>query len=450
MSQGLQVKHERLPIRGGNWNNGSQAGVFALNLNNERSNRNTNIGFRPAFGERQKASAQGLAHSTPSKGPAVPGQVPKNMNRPGGDSSGANLLPGRLQGAPMAKTYKHLWPEIIDFSSLLDAWARTEKGRRRQRDVLSFKANLEPNLIEIQNSLIHKTYQTGPYHTFYVYEPKQRTVASLPLKDRVVQHALVSAIEPIFEARFIEQSFACRPNKGAHKGADKVQAYMREVKRDHGQVYALKADVAKYFPSVCHDVLRRLLRRRIACPDTLWLLDQIIASTDDADSLLPRGIPIGNLTSQLFANIYLHELDAFVKQDLREPRYARYMDDFVVIHHDKGHLHGVRADIEHFLWSELGLRTNSKTQVFPIQKSGGRGLDFLGYRIWPTHRALRKDSIQRMKKKMKHMARLYGLGQLEMPAIEAVIRSWVGHAEHADTYDLRRNVLGSASFRRGR
>lgn len=348
----------------------------------------------------------------------------------------------------MAKTYKNLWPDIIDFGSLLHAWSRTEKGRRRQHDVLAFKANLEPNLINIQNHLIYKTYETGPYKDFQIYEPKQRTVSALPLKDRVVQHSLVGVIEPIFESRFIAQSYACRPGKGAHQGADKVQTYMREVKREHGQVYALKADIAKYFPSVCHDVLRRLLRRRIACPDTLWLLDQIISSTDDEGSLLPRGIPIGNLTSQLFANIYLHELDMFAKNDLREARYVRYMDDFVVIHHDKDHLHSVRADIEHFLWSELGLRTNSKTQVFPIEKKGGRGLDFLGYRIWPTHRALRKDSIQRMRKKMKYMAKLYGLGQMEAPAIQAVVRSWVGHAKHADTYDLRRNVLGNPFIRR--
>lgn len=342
----------------------------------------------------------------------------------------------------MAKTYGYLWESVISFESLLEAWHRTEKGRKTQRNILQFKADLEPSLLDIQNSLIDGTYKTGPYRHFHIYEPKKRIVSALPIKDRIVQQSVYKAIEPIFESRFIEQSFACRPNKGAHKGADKVQGYMRQVKRKYGRVYALKADIAKYFPSICHDVLRRLLRRRIACTKTVDLLDQVIASTDDGASVMPRGIPIGNLTSQLFANIYLHELDTFVKHELRVKCYARYMDDFTVIHQDKDYLHELRMKIEIFLWSELGLRTNAKTQVFPINKDNGRGLDFLGYRIWPTHRALRKDSISRMRKKMKRMARLYGMGEMELPAIEAVTRSWVGHARHADTYDLRRNLLG--------
>ncbi|SNS86371.1 Retron-type reverse transcriptase [[Luteovulum] sphaeroides subsp. megalophilum] len=345
----------------------------------------------------------------------------------------------------MAKTYNHLWPQIIAFETLVEAWARTSKGRHRQRDVIAFEADLEPNLFAIQESLIQKTYRTGPYHRFFVYEPKKREIASLPLKDRVVQHALVSVIEPIFEARFIDQSFACRVGKGAHKGADTVQRYMREVLREHGQVFALKADISKYFPSVCHDALRRIIRRRIACPDTLWLIDSILESSAEPGALTPRGIPIGNLTSQMFANIYLHELDHFVKHTMRERRYVRYMDDFAVIHHDKAHLHEVRQACEDFLWAELGLRTNAKTQVFPIGDPG-RALDFLGYRIWPTHRALRKDSVNRMKRKMRRMAARYHRGEITWDDIDPVIMSWIGHARHADTYNLRTKVLGGVAF----
>jgi len=345
----------------------------------------------------------------------------------------------------MAKTYQNLWPQIIDWPTLVAAWERTARGRRRQRDVIAFHANLEPNLIAIQESLIHKTYQTGPYHRFFVYEPKKREIASLPLKDRVVQHALVSVIEPIFEAGFIDQSFACRTGKGAHKGVDTVQAYIRDVKRAHGSVCALKADISKYFPSISHDALKRMVRRRVTCKDALWLIDSIIDSAADAESLTPRGIPIGNLSSQLLANVYLNELDHFVKHTLREPRYVRYMDDFVVVHQEKAHLHTVRRDIEDFLWAELGLRTNSKTQVFPVG-DGGRALDFLGYRIWPTHRALRKDSIHRMKRKMRRMAAQYHKGDITWDDIDPVIMSWVGHARHADTYNLRTKVLGGVAF----
>lgn len=346
----------------------------------------------------------------------------------------------------MARTYGDLWPQITAFDNLLAAWQRTAAGRWRQHDVIAFKAQLEPNLIEIQESLLHKTYRTGPYKRFFVCEPKRREVAALPLKDRVVQHSLVAAIEPIFEARFIAQSFACRPGKGAHRGADLVQRYLREVKRAHGAVYALKMDISKYFPSVSHDALRRIIARRITCPDTLWLIDDVLASAADDDALLPRGIPIGNLTSQLFANVYLHELDHFTKHTLREPRYVRYMDDLIVVHHDKSHLHEVRREIEAFLWAELALRTNAKTQVFPVGGPNGRALDFLGYRIWTTHRALRKDSIHRMKRKMRRMARLYHEGRMTWDEIDPVIMSWVGHARHADTYNLRSKVLGGVGF----
>lgn len=345
----------------------------------------------------------------------------------------------------MAKTFNNLWPEITSWESLHNAWVKTAKGRTRQRDVIAFRSNLEPNLIEIHQSLIHKTYETGPYHRFHIFEPKRREISSLPLKDRVAQHALISVIEPIFDARMIDQSFACRVGKGAHKGVDTVQRYIRRVKREHGAVYALKADISKYFPSICHDALKRMLHRHITCKDTLWLIDGIIDSSADPGALTPRGIPIGNLSSQLFANVYLNELDYFVKHTLQEPYYARYMDDFVVIHHDKFHLHKMRRAIEDFLWAELGLRTNSKTQVFPVG-DGGRALDFLGYRIWPTHRALRKDSINRMKRKMKRMAAKYHRGEITWDDIDPVIMSWIGHARHANTYDLRTKVLGGVGF----
>lgn len=342
----------------------------------------------------------------------------------------------------MAKTYTDIFSSIITFESLYQAWLRVIKGRRMQGDVLAFERNLEENLIEIQNSLIWKSYHTGPYRTFRIFEPKERIVAALPLKDRIVQHALVGAIEPIWESRFIRDTYACRPGKGAHAGADRAQSFMREVKREHGCVYVLKADIAKYFPSIAHKVLKTQLRRRIACADTLWLIDEIVDSADPDGGIFPRGLPIGNLTSQLFANVYLHDLDQFVKHELREPRYLRYMDDFVIVHHDKAHLHAVRKTIEGFLWDTLALRTNGKTQVYPVSIGGGRPLDFLGYRIWPTHRKLRKDSVCRMKRKLRSIQRRKAEGLPVRDNIEAVIASWEGHARHADTFNLRAKLLG--------
>ncbi len=343
----------------------------------------------------------------------------------------------------MAKTFKNIYGQIYDFANLYAAYLRARRGKRYRHEVLRFSRDLEPNLIQIQNELVWKTYHTGRYREFFVYEPKRRPVAALPFRDRVVQHAIVSVIEPIWENRFVYDSYACRPTRGTHAGADRAQAFLRKVKRRHGKVYVLKADISKYFASIDHGVLKRLLRKRIACGDTLSLLDGIIVSTPG-----PTGIPIGNLTSQLFANIYLHELDEYVKYDLREHFYVRYMDDFVIIHHDKQHLQRLRVAIESFLWDRLRLRTNAKTQVFPVGLVRGRALDFLGYRIWPTHRKLRKGSIKRMRHRLRRLQALYAAGRIGFAQIGPRIVSWFGHAKHADSYNLRSKVLGDAVFRR--
>lgn len=329
----------------------------------------------------------------------------------------------------MAKTYTNLFPAIYDFASLHAAYRRARRGKRTRHEVRQFEVNLEGNLIELQNELIWGMYRTGKYRHFNIREPKLREVAALPFRDRVVQHSLVATIEPIWERRFIGDSYACRPGRGTHRAADRVQQYIRQVKRQHGRVYVLKMDISKYFASIDHGVIKQLVRRHVACPQTLALLDNIIDSgATEPDSLCPKGLPIGNLTSQLLANVYLHELDRFCKHTLRVPFYVRYMDDFVLVHHDKGDLHMLRAEIESFLWRELRLRTNHKTSVAPV--TAGNPLDFVGYRIYATHRRLRVDSIKRIKTSLRRLQKQYARG----------------HASHADTYGLRRALLSSFPF----
>ena len=349
----------------------------------------------------------------------------------------------------MAKTYNNLFPQIYAFENLHAAYLRARKGKRDRHEVRRFEQDLEGNLIQLQNELIWGEYKTGRYRCFMVEEPKRREVAALPFRDRVVQHALVGVIEPLWERRFIADSYACRPGRGTHRGADRAQAMLRKVKREHGQVYALKADIAKYFASIDHAVLKQLLRRRIACRRTLALADSIIDSTSAQVAHPGVGLPIGNLTSQLWANVYLHELDEFVKHGLRERHYVRYMDDFVVIHHDKAHLHQVRAQIETFLADTLRLRTNSKTQVFPVGAIGGRALDFLGYRIWPTHRKLRKSSISRITRTLRRFQRWYAAGRIALARVRASVMSWLAHAAQANARGLVRYVLSRARFTRG-
>lgn len=342
----------------------------------------------------------------------------------------------------MARTYTGVFARLSEFEALHAAWLKVRKGRRYNPAILEFERDLEPNLIALQESLLWRTYRTGPYRHFFVYEPKKRAIGALPIKDRIVQHALVGELEAIYYPRFIADSYAGQPGKGMHAGADRAQAMLRAVKRENGEAFALKADVSKYFASISHDALKRILRRHIADDAAIWLIDEIIDSTAEAGEVMPRGIPIGTLTSQIFANIYLHELDMFVKHDLRARRYVRYMDDFVIFGSDKAQLHASRAEITDFLHTHLGLRLNSKTQVFPLGGPRGRALDFLGYRMWPGRRRLRRGSVVRMRRKLKRMARNYHDGEISRDRIDAVIAAWMGHARHADSESIRAQLFG--------
>ena len=347
------------------------------------------------------------------------------------------------------KTATGMWAEIVDFGSLYRAYIRARRGKRTRAAVQDFELDLEGNLIQLSNELIWGEYRTGRPHQFQVYEPKRREVVSLPFRDRVAQHSLVAAIEPLWERSFIDDSYACRPGRGIHRCADRVQRMMRRVQRRAGRVYALKADVRQYFASIDHDVLKRLLRRKIACPRTLGMCDEIIDAWGRRVTGTATGLPIGNLTSQLWANVYLDALDQHVKHDLRARNYVRYMDDFVLLHHDKAQLQARRIHLEAWLADRLGLELNEKTQVFPIDEAHGRGLDFVGYRIWPDHRRLRKSSIRRMRRSLKEMQRLYAAGEISLAEIRQSVQSWVAHASHAQTAGLCEQLLGSVPFARG-
>lgn len=427
----------RLPICGGNWNNGGNAGLAALNLNNPRSITNSNVSFRPALEASQKRRQPRLRRQCTSQKGAWSSATSRNMKRH-----------GRVVGAPKLdrsrfamKTYNNLFPQVYDFEALHNAYLRARRGKRHRHEVLCFERDLEGELIHLQNELIWGEYQTGPYRRFYVYEPKKRLAAALPFRDRVVQHSLVAAIETIWEARFIHHSYACRPGRGMHAGANQAQQWLRQVQAEHGRVYVLKADVAQYFASIDHEVMKGLLRRRIACRPTLALCEAII------DTWAP-GLPIGNLTSQLWANVYLHELDLFAKHELRALRYMRYMDDFVLVHHDKAQLHFWRREITDWLRATLRLELNQKTQIFPVARCRGRALDFLGYRMWPTHRRLRKDSVKRMQRRLRAMQKDYARGRIEYASVRTRLASWIAHANHADTYRIRSKLLGNTRFQR--
>lgn len=334
-----------------------------------------------------------------------------------------------------------IWGKIASFESLHAGYQKARRGKRFEDETIRFGNNLEEELISLLDELKSGAYHTGKYRRFYIHEPKLREIAALPFRDRVVQHALVAAIEPIVGKEFIFDSYACQAGKGTHAGADRLTTYLRQAHRKWTSTYILKADISKYYASVDHTILIDLFHKKIDCPRTMQLIEDIIYSWNEE---VGCGIPIGNLTSQLFANLYLNELDHFVKDDLRSEMYIRYMDDFVLLGPDKIRLRQDCYTIETFLVDRLRLFLNNRTDIF----CEAQGVNFLGYRIWRTHRLLRKSSVRRMKRKLRAFARNYTTGEIESKKIQASIMSWLGHAKHANTYNLRKKILNNFTLRR--
>lgn len=288
-------------------------------------------------------------------------------------------------------------------------------------------------------------YQSSAYHHFYVFEPKRRLISAPNFRDRVVHRAIYNIIEPLFDKTYCYDSYACRHNKGTHKGADRAQLFIKRVEQKYGKAYALKADISRYFSSIDHHILKSIIAQKIKCERSKSLLFYVIDSSPSDEFAV--GIPLGNLTSQIFANLYLNELDRFVKHHLKAKNYVRYMDDFVIIHHEKIQLHEWRRQIELYLNQNLRLKTNAKTQVFPISRNNGRGLDFLGYRIYSDHRLLRKCSVKRIKSKLKKFHLDYGNGEINISDINQSIQSWIGHAKHANAHGLMTKLFSQAFTR---
>lgn len=327
------------------------------------------------------------------------------------------------------KRHGDLYRKIYDFANLENAYKKARKNKRYRNEVLKYTENLEENLITLQNNLIWKSYMQGEQRIFYVIEPKKRTISALPFRDRVAHHAINNVIEPIFDKRFYAHSYACRAGKGTHAASETLTKWIRNLYFEGKPLYALKADIKSYFHSVDHERLKKLLRRVIKDADALWLLDLIVDSGGEGG----RGIPVGNLTSQLFANIYLDTLDKYVKERLCVKWYLRYMDDFVILSHSKKELHALWVDIEGFLFTELGLLLNPKTTIINAKHN----VDFCGYRHYRDHRKIRKRSVKSMRKKIKA---LYN-GKMSKEAFGKSLQSWLGHIKHGDTFNLQKKIL---------
>jgi retron-type reverse transcriptase len=335
-----------------------------------------------------------------------------------------------------------LFDAITAFSNLLEATRRAVRGKRTRPNVAAFSLGLEEELHCLQEELMSRTYRPGPYRTFIVQEKKPRLISAAPFRDRVVHHALCNIIEPIFDRSFLYDSYACRKGKGTHAAVERASAYARRFR------YVLKCDIEKYFPSIDHEILFGLIARRITDEGVLWLVRTILDSSNpqpevlhhfEGDGLFTplerrRGIPIGNQTSQFFANVYLNELDHYAKETLRVPGYIRYVDDILVFHRDKRRLHEVLGALS-AQSAKLRVRLHPrKCYVVPV----AAGFTFLGYRVFPTYRRLDAGNVRKFKRRLRRYHDAVRAGEMSMAKAWDCVQSWVAHAEHADTCRLRR------------
>ncbi len=345
------------------------------------------------------------------------------------------------------KTFKHLYETVTDFENLRQAFWSAARGKRRSIAVASFEYDLEANLLQLQQELRQQIYVPGQYTHFYIHDPKRRRISAAPFRDRVVHHALCRVIEPIWERRFIYDSYACRKQKGTHAAILRAQ----QLSRRFG--YVLQCDLRHFFPSVDHALLKTTFRRVIADQKVLSLMDTIVDSgvgihTEDhepfffpGDDLLaglrPCGLPIGNLTSQFWANVYLNDLDQFVKRQLRCRGYVRYVDDFLLFAEEKQVLHEWRQAIIQFA---AGLRLKlheSKASVFPTRT----GIPFLGWRVYPDRLRLKRRNGIAFQRRFALLRKQVEAGQMELHRLHAAVRGWVAHVQFGQTYGLRRAIL---------
>ncbi len=339
------------------------------------------------------------------------------------------------------KIYKDIFEKIISLENLFLAWDNFKEGKRKKKDVQKFEWELEQNIFQLQRELRRGTYKHHSYSSFFISDPKQRHIHKADVRDRILHHAIFTVLNPIFEQTFISHSFSCRIGKGTHKGVIALEKMIRkETKNYFRHCYILKCDIRKFFGTIDHKILMSILNKRITDEKSQWLIKKIIDSfsSSQPDIFNAKGLPIGNLTSQLFANVYLNELDQFVKHELRIKHYARYTDDFVIVSDSRRYLQDVLRPIDRFLKEKLALDLHPK-KVAIIKYS--QGVDFLGYIALPHYRLVRLKTKKRMFKKLKKRVVEYNNGKINRRALNQSVQSYLGVLCHANAYKLSQELL---------
>jgi hypothetical protein len=336
---------------------------------------------------------------------------------------------------------------LCAWSNLLAAWHSAARGKRGTVAVAGFERQLADQLLQLQSELWQRRYRPGQYVHFYIHDPKRRKISAAPFRDRVVHHALCNIIEPRFEQRFMPESYANRVGRGTHKAVDRLQAYAKRYR------YVLRIDIVKHFPSIDHVILRDILARAIPEPEIMGLIDVILASGrgvlddeyvpvlfpgDGPEALVrPRGLPIGNLTSQFWSNCYLHPLDQCIKRELRCSAYVRYVDDAALFSDSKVELWAwKRAIIERLATLRLTLHEHA-AQVLPVTC----GIPWLGFVVYPTHRRLKARKVRSTTRHLHARLADYHAGRISFAEFDASVQGWANHVRYADSWGLRRHVF---------
>ncbi len=327
------------------------------------------------------------------------------------------------------KRFIHTYDSIITTEKLLQAWQEFLRDKKHKKDIILFQAKLADNIFKLLDDLKNKTYQHGDYTAFNISDPKPRNIHKATVRDRVVHHLLYKALYPYFDKKFVHDSYSCRINKGTHKAMDRFRYFFRKVSKNNTRTcHVLKCDIKKFFANIDHDILKSILSKGILDTDILWLLGQVIdsfSSKPGGDASGSKGLPLGNLTSQLLVNVYMNEFDQFIKRELKVKYYIRYADDFVILSANKKELSEYRRYIAQFLKEKLKLELHPD-KVFI--KTFASGVDFLGWVHFPRYRVLRTSTKRRMLKILR-----------DNPKPETV-QSYFGLISHGNSFKLKKSI----------
>lgn len=400
----------------GNANNRSNAGLRYSNSNNSPTNANTNISVHLYYNK--------LINKNNTHRPCLLAKNKLIRNSFGSIERRRYFVIAQKE----MKRVGNLYNKIISIKNLELADKNARKGKLKSYGVRLHEKNRENNILKLHEQLRNKQYKTSEYNIFKIYKPKERDIFQLPYyPDRIVHHAVMNILEPIWVSIFTADTFSCIKGRGIHGCWKKVKEALKD---EENTKYCLKIDIKKYYPSINHDVLKKLIRKKIKCNDTLELLDEIIDSA--------KGIPIGNYLSQYFANIYLTYFDHYVKEKMKVKYYFRYADDMVFLHQDKKELRKIYKEINTYLKDELKLEIKHNYQIFPTQV---RGIDFVGYVFRHSHTLIRKSIKQNFCRKIAKLLKR----KLNNKEFKQGIAAWLGWCKYSNSI----NLLNKIEYERG-